>query len=241
MITFWYAKSLQMDKGIIQYRQASFCPNGKSTCFDTLLTDLTESEEEIMNRISKNTRYKIRRAEKENVKTIFYEKEALTEKEISAFCTFFEEFWKSKGVAFSDIEELHREIKDYAAQNAFVISAALIEDKPCVYHTYVVDNETARLYNSASLYRTEDAASHNLIGMANRYLHREDMFHFKKEGLKTYDWGGAGTGEEVASITEFKKSFGGSPAVFYDFTRVNGMKAKAVDAISTFKHLIKGK
>ena len=79
----------------------------------------------------------------------------------------------------------------------------------------------------------------NVIGMANRMLHIEDMYYFKDAGLKVYDWGGAGTAEDVAGITKFKKSFGGEQVVFYSGQAVNGFKAKAVNALSKMKHIIK--
>jgi len=85
-----------------------------------------------------------------------------------------------------------------------------------------------RLLHSASLYRLEedDAEGRNLIGIANRYLHFEEMKYYKSLGKKIYDWGGAGMQEDVVHITEFKKSFGGTPVTYYDFEQVNGILAK---------------
>ena len=66
------------------------------------------------------------------------------------------------------------------------------------------------------------------------------MKFFKKKGLSVYDWGGAGKTEDVASITEFKESFGGESVICYDFIQVNGTKAKMINALSELKHKIKG-
>ena len=62
--------------------------------------------------------------------------------------------------------------------------------------------------------------------MANRYLHKEDMMKFQSMGITKYDWGGAGTGEDVANITEFKESFGGERITLYHGEEVHGMKEK---------------
>jgi hypothetical protein len=53
-----------------------------------------------------------------------------------------------------------------------------------------------------------------------------DMLHFKDKGLKIYDWGGAGRGEDVINITEFKESFGGIMETSYDYEEVKGFMAK---------------
>lgn len=242
MITAWYAESNLKENGIIIYRQAKFQPKGIHTLFDTLVTDLTESEEEIIGRISKSGRYEIRRAEKEGVRAEMKCGKELTGTEIRSFCEFFEEFWRSKGVDYREKEALNREISAYAAQGNFVITKAGIAGQVCVYHTYILCGDTVRLYHSASLYRTDDSIPKKIVGMSNRYLHKEDMLYFKKMGIKTYDWGGAGKGEEVKNITEFKESFGGTPAQYYDFTQVNGWQAKLVSFLADCKRkLQKGK
>ena len=238
MITVWYAKEKVKEDGIIIYRQAKFKPAGECTVFDTLETDLQQSEEAIIANISKNGRYEIRRAEKEGVKAQVKAGKSLTEQDIKAFCDFFTEFWQSKGVAYEGKEELYKEISDYAAQGNFVITSAGIGEHTCVYHTYILCEDTVRLYHSASLYRVDESIPRKIVGMANRYLHKEDMLYFKQNGIKTYDWGGAGKGEEVKSITEFKASFGGEPKQYYDFTQVNGVKAKAISMLSDLKNTL---
>lgn len=239
IITVWYAKELLKEKGIICYREAQIQPGRPVTQFDTLITDLTESEEDIVGRVSKNGRYEIRRAAKEDVKTAMLTGNEVTDAQIAAFCDFFVAFWKSKNVNYTEREQLYSEIRRYADRDAFAISIASINEKPCIYHTYLVDEDRVRLYHSASLYRIDDNIPHSLVGMANRYLHKEDMIYFKNSGKRQYDWGGAGETEEVKSITEFKKSFGGTPAVFCDFVTVNGIRAKLVTLASRIKDRIR--
>ena len=103
------------------------------------------------------------------------------------------------------------------------MTRASVEDRILVYHTYIVEEERARLYQSASQFRTDDTISSNVIGFANRYLHYQDMLWFKEQGKKQYDWGGAGTNEDVESITKFKESFGGTPVTYYNAEETKGI------------------
>ena len=153
------------------------------------------------------------------------------------FLDFFQEFWESKGVSFTEKGELKEELLAYRELGALTLSTAYIEGKAAVYHTHLFDQDVARLLHSASLYReAEKDNSRNLVGMANRYLHFEEMKYFKQQGIRSYDWGGAGKGEDVLSITEFKESFGGEHVTFHDFTIVTGLKAKIVTALSNLRH-----
>ena len=239
IITVWYARKLLTQKGIICYREAQIKDLKGITQFDTLITDLTQSEEEILGKISKNGRYEIRRAAKEEVSTRMITGADVTDKVIDEFCDFFVAFWKSKGIIYTQRDALYQEISRYVSQKAFALSTADIKGKPYIYHTYLIDEEKVRLYHSASLYRVDEEIPHSLVGMANRYLHKEDMIYFKNDGKIIYDWGGAGEAEDVRSITEFKKSFGGEPAVYYDFNRVNGIWAKLVMAASNIKDMMR--
>lgn len=233
--TIWYAERPLQESGILQYREALFQP-GNASEFETLLSDLTETEEAIIANFSKNCRYEVRRAAKEKIETEIKTGSALTEEDIAEFCDFFVEFWASKGVEYQEIDKLKREIMEYAGQNAFAITSASVNGKKIVYHTYVTDDTCVRLYHSASLYRQDAEVAQSLVGMANRYLHKEDMLYFKRAGKTAYDWGGAGRTEEVINITRFKESFGGTPVTYYDFTEVKGFRAKLVVRLSNWKH-----
>ncbi len=231
----WFADRPFNKPGVIAYHQASFCPK-KYDEFDTLLTDIAREPEQIKGDFAKNCRYKVNRAEREDVQIRFLDNEQITDDEIETFLSFFKTFWESKGNAFDRADEVRRDLKDYRDAGALTFAIATVKGVDAVYHTYVYDEKRARLLHSASLYRLmddEESDSRNLIGMANRYLHYADMLHFKEKGLKTYDWGGAGRGEDVINITEFKESFGGVPEKTYDFEEAKGFKANA------FKILVK--
>ncbi len=224
----WFAERPYDKKGVIAYHQASFELKG-SEVFDTLITDLKGSAEEIKGAFTKGCRYKVNRAEREGVSIRYLDDEAVTDEEIETFLSFFRSFWESKDTGLSDEDELRRDLKAYRDVNALSFAIATVNGQDAVYHTYLHDKDRVRLLHSASLYRLigdEQSESRNVIGMANRYLHYMDMLHFKEAGITVYDWGGAGKGEDVINITEFKESFGGAPREDHDIEVATGFKAK---------------
>ncbi len=224
----WYAEEKCGLDGIILYRGAKK-PIGKVLReVRTLITDLTQSEEEIVAKCQKDCRYQIRRAVRENITVSFKQGQEITEQDIREFCDFFMAFWKSKGIEDEQYEKYKEEIETYTREGVFAISSAWRDGQLLVYHTYIVGDTFARSYQSASVFRDGDRAFQRLVGIANRYLHKEDMMFFIKLGKTTYDWGGAGLREEVKSITEFKESFGGDELYYYDCEDVVGLKAEAV-------------
>lgn len=228
--TIWFATELFRKPGVVAYYEyMGKKPKASYTNFETLITDLTESEEEIKQHFSKSCKYKINRATREDVSCQILDSEKISDEELSDFCEFFSAFWESKGASLSDKEKLKRELQEYREINALTLGYAVVNGEKAVYHTHIGDDNTVRLLHSASLYRLqkdEEGNTKNLIGMANRLLHFKEIKHFKERGKKCYDWGGAGHTEEVIHITEFKESFGGTPTTYYNFEQVNGLLAK---------------
>lgn len=234
--TVWFAKEPVKKSGIIAYREymGDKPSSGANDCH-TLITDLSETEEEIKQHFSKSCKYKVNRAAREDVSITILKDQEITDEIIEDFCTFFAVFWESKGSSLEDKQKLKAELQAYRNINALTVAYAKVNGEKAIYHTHVKDDKTARLLHSASLYRLqgdEEGNTKNLIGMANRLLHFEEMKYLKALGLTTYDWGGAGRGEDVIHITEFKESFGGTPVTYCNYEQVNGILAK------TFKWLI---
>lgn len=227
----WYADKRLALPGINRYRYAKFHTDIPYQEADTLVSDLTEEEEALISHFTKNCRYEIRRAPKEGIVCECRVGKELTREAIEKFGQFFEEFWKSKGMKAQSKEHYIKEITEYAARDAFAISTAKLGDKILVYHTYIVGDDFVRLYQSASQFREDASVPYQLIGMANRFLHKEDMLFFKAQGKQVYDWGGAGKGEDVASITRFKEAFGGEPLAVYEWEEVIGIKARIVKGL----------
>lgn len=224
-ITVWYAEERIKQSGVIQYRQASF--QGENAIpFYTLVTDLTESEEEIITRFSKSCKYKINRAPREGITIEIKAGKEISEQEIKEFIEFFANFWETKGVKLSEKEGLLQELLQYRDAEALTISKAMVQGETVVYHTHVMDEIHARLLHSASLFRLEETVSKNVVGFANRYLHKEEILYFKNVGKEKYDWGGAGEEDDVIEITRFKESFGGQRETQYNFEEKQGVLAK---------------
>ena len=228
--TVWFATEPFRKNGITAYYEyMGKKPAVQNTEFETLITDLSETEEEIKQHFSKSCKYKVNRAAREDVSCRIIGSAQISDQDISDFCEFFSAFWESKGSSISDRERLVQDLCAYREKGALTLAYVLVNGEKAVYHTHVADNTTARLLHSASLYRLqkdEEGNTKNLIGMANRLLHYEEMKYFKQNGKTRYDWGGAGHTEEVQHITEFKESFGGTPACYYNFEQVKGPAAK---------------
>lgn len=226
VIDCWYATGPIKEKGIVIYHY-SLAPFGKnSRPSNTLLSDLRLSEEEIVDQYSKSCKYKVNRAPREGVTVELYNGNEVTDEIIDQFLVFYAEFYHSKGYGDIGKEHLMDEMKRLRDGKALSIHVAFIGKEPAVYHTHILADGYARLYHSASLFRVIEGVNPNVVGMANRYLHKVDMLTFKEMGIATYDWGGAGRGEDVIRITEFKESFGGKVATFYNGETVFGIKAK---------------
>lgn len=241
MVNVWFAEEPVSDQGIIIYKEAKFKPE-RSENFDTLVSSLVETEDEIKAHFSKGCKYKVNRALREDISFEILKSEEITDDILEEFLTFFEEFWASKDSSIGDKDSLREEMKEYRRLGALSLAWAVVEGEKAVYHTHVFDEKMARLLHSASLFRLkgdEEGTNKNIIGMANRALHFKEMLFFKGIGLKEYDWGGAGKGEEVASITEFKESFGGEAVTYFDGQQINGAKAKLISALSNLKQRIK--
>ncbi len=235
--TVWFAKEPLKKSGIIAYQEYMGDKPADAKECHTLLTDLTETEDEIKQHFSKTCRNLVNRAARENISYEIIENKDITDALIDEFCNFFEAFWESKGSKLENKQKLREEIRTYRDAEAFAIGCAYVNDEKAVYHTYINAGDTIRLRHSASLFRLQNSeesnAVKNLIGIANRGLHFEEMKYFKERGMKVYDWGGAGRNEEVLSITEFKETFGGAPITYCNFEQTNGLLAKL------FKLLVK--
>ena len=234
----WFAREPLTESGIVHYIESEFKPAGEKTLeFRTLISDLTETEEEILKKFSKSCIYKVKRAPREGVTAKMYGSDELSDGQlIREFADFFEEFWKSKGVEYQEKDRCVESLTEYMQAGALAIGTASVKDKVQVYHVYVMDEERARLLHSASQFRTEEDIPQTVVGFANRYLHKESMLYFKELGRKIYDWGGAGLEEEVASITRFKESFGGDVRIYYNGESVQGVLPNAVAWASNLRH-----
>lgn len=224
----WFADKPIGKPGVIQYHQAKFNQKG-FIAFETIINDIQNDDELILSTFSKGCRYKVNRGKREDIELEFYTGVEIQDELIDRFVEFFKEFWISKGTILREPDKLKKALFDYRSNNALSITCASLNGNTIVYHVYIMDDKRVRLLHSASLYRAEDDSDSkfkNLIGIANRYLHYEEMLYYRDKGIYQYDWGGAGRGEDVISITEFKESFGGYLESSFDGEMYVGIKAK---------------
>jgi len=184
----------------------------------TLIIDLSQPEEDVFSQMEKDTRYEVRRAMTKDNITISYTRDRNTG-ELTAFCRYYDEFAQAKA-----LRPVYRERLEQLAQHGMLtLSRAQREDGTIlVQHAYVTSGMQASLLHSASHFRlSNETASRNLIGRANRYLHWQDMCIFQQQGIAVYDMGGidaTGRTPETTRIAEFKKSFGGTIVPVYSKT-----------------------
>ena len=175
--------------------------------FRTLLIDLEKNEQDIFNEMGKNTRYDIRRAEREGVE--YEEINNPSDKEIEKFALSFNKFAAQKNIRPCDPEKL----KACSQKGAFIITMAKVGNEIICIHGYLFDGGRAIMLYSASFRDSGDSKQRNLIGRANRFLHWKAILSFKKKGGKWYDFCGLSLeGGGLEGINKFKKGFGGMEA-----------------------------
>lgn len=167
----------------------------------TPLLDLTPDLDKVLGGFSKTTRYEVRRGGKDDVAF-----DTVTDRD--AFLKFYNEFSTAKGLG-----ELDPLILD-AYWPHMVVTQAARDGEVFVMHAYVTDKDASRvnLAYSASQFRgLDDKETRRLYSRANRWLHFEDMRHFRSEGFCCYDFGGYAKGtvdKSLQAVNEFKDSFG---------------------------------
>jgi len=187
----------------------------------TLLTDLAETDSGLMALLHKDTRTKVRRAERESISVERYDCHDL--KILDDFDRFYHKFSESKPEARDILKisvQLHI-LKRKADAGMLEVTRAMGRDgEPIVYHVLIVADGRARLLHTASLYREGQSSEHrNYLGWANRYLHWQEILHYKHRGYSQYDWGGWYPGKDndsLARINQFKQEFGGKVVCEYD-------------------------
>lgn len=194
----------------------------------TLISDLDDiNTESLLSTFSSTVRNEIRRAERDGVIFKVFTSDDLRKQSdiISIFADMYREMYAEKGL---DRELEVNSINAYVKNNAFLLTSAYIEDKPCVFHSYIIDSSHARLLHSCSEFRVKDNAIKNAIGRANKFLHYKDMLQLKEFGIISYDWGGISNPDQPNGIDKFKMSFGGKSIDYYNCTINLTPKAKMV-------------
>ncbi|MBB6631972.1 hypothetical protein [Clostridium algidicarnis] len=180
----------------------------------SLTTDLKIHPEEIFKGFSKNYRYEINRAKKENVECVTYNSVDLKNNTnlLRSFKQEYDEFVKLKGIenTYNDLG-----MEQYIQSGNVILTKAFKDNVDYAQHVYVCDKETARLLYSVSNFRTEGVDS-NLIGRANKYLHWYDIQYLHDCKVNILDWGGISSIDNPNGVDKFKREFGGHECSYYN-------------------------
>src|SRR5258705_141103 len=183
-------------------------PGAQSRSFYTLLIDLSETEDQLRAQLSDDTAYKIRRARVRD-KIICECCDSRDPAVMNGFEQMYNAFAAIKGLLPLNRERLER----LAAAGVLDISAARDpQGNVLVYHANYRDERRATQLETPSLYRAQpQSAARNFSGRANRYLTWSNILRYKDQVLKSFDFGGwhLGTDQDMLSINDFKRGFGG--------------------------------
>jgi hypothetical protein len=197
----------------------AFSPPGEgSRELHTLVLDLSADEDALLEEMSKDTRYKIRRAMQKDPLSV----DAATEPsaaEVDEFADFYDRFAAAQSVSLA----FRPRLRALAERGNLVLTVVRGEDGgDLVRHAYVAARGRGfMLYSGSVLDQSGDSAARNLIGRANRYLHWHDIRLFKERGFELYDFGGldvTGRSEKTTGIARFKQGFGGEVRPVYSST-----------------------
>ncbi len=170
--------------------------------------DLSQSQEQLWLRLSKNTAYKIHCA-RERDGTICECCNPRDPTVMNQFEQVYNTFAAVKGL--SPLPRARME--GMAAAGVLDLSVARDpEGHALVYHANYCDRSRATGLEMPSLYRLlADSAARNRIGRANRYLFWSDIMRYKARGLRGFDFGGwyQGTDAALLRTNDFKRGFGG--------------------------------
>lgn len=214
----WYDEEPPGDSGVdivlYRHREAPIA-DARSTPFLSLVTDLSVSQDAVMDRFGKDCRYEIRRADtKDGLRMGFI---IDPESRLDEFRAFYDAFARQKSLGGSD----HQWLAAACKARQLVLTSASRNGEALVWHAYVACGKAVRLQYSGSCFRNREGAYRALVGRANRWLHWRDMLRFKEIGIQRYDWGGLFEDDSVperAGINNFKKGFGGQHERTYDCT-----------------------
>ena len=198
--------------------------------FWTACLDLSSSEVDLFQRMSKNFRYEINRAAtRDNLQC---KVDVAPDGEgIRNFIRFYDAFARAKGLSAGNHAKLNVLNERGHLILACVASVASADGEPLAMHCYITDGHRARLYYSATSPRQEAAGeSRQLLGRANKLLHWHTIKVMKDAGIACYDFGGISKSDTLKGIDDFKLQFGA----------VERQEANAIVPVSALGHAALG-
>ena len=200
----------------------------------TLVIDLANDDDRLLEQMSKETRYQIRRAMQRDPLRVAATVQA-SSAAVDEFSDFYDRFASAQSVPPVFRPRLHA----LADRGNLVLTTATDEDGAVlVQHAYVAARARSYMLYSASVLALSDSSARNLIGRANRYLHWHDIRLFRDRGYDLDDFGGldvTGRSEKTGRIAHFKRGFGGEVRPVYSSTSARSLLGAAVQRILSLR------
>ncbi len=176
----------------------------------TLLTDLRLPIEHIRGGFRKDTKERLRRAERlvEGGDWCVVGPSAHTEEDSLLIARFRQR--KQLDASEVDILEMAQTRPYWRSARAYFKGGLVL------VRTYLDDAEGGIVRCLFTGRVSDEAISEADLGCMNRLLHWVGIRFFHEQGYRIYDWGGISKHGELAGIDSFKRSFGGSPAIIWD-------------------------
>jgi hypothetical protein len=181
----------------------------------TSVLDLTQDLDTLWGKMDRTCRYKIRRAEREQI-------QVKINQDYEAFYRISLQFQKEKG--FGSIFGLRHPDLTTIRERATLFTM-YYRDELLGGHVYLEDQDNILMWISASQRLHVDKEKAALISRANRLLHWEAIKYAQEKGIKEYDLGGIFP-DEIASRDPgkqnenfFKLSFGGQTVQRYQYEK----------------------
>ncbi len=186
---------------------------------NTVIKDLTVSEEEIWNTLGKHLRAYIKRNIKENVSIRFYDATSLKEDSsvLNDVGALFEKMYTDKGMenAFN-----HSLAQKYIAAEGLCIATASVDDAVIGFDAILYNSIGARLWMTAFDFRNEQNDS-QLLSRAHQNLDWQMLMWCKQQGIEAFDFGGVNSFENPNGIAKFKMAFNGEPVTYNNVIAAN--------------------
>jgi Acetyltransferase (GNAT) domain len=152
----------------------------------------------LRNMAAKSCRYEIRHAEKLGDRLTF----RINDDAVRAdFFGLYNRFVDWKGYTTPITARRYRRYLQIAD-----VTVAYLDGIPTAGHLLVADQDAGRVRLVFSASARFDQGARERVGPVNRWLHWQEMLHYRDVGVATYDFGG---GTSSSSIGRFKLSFGG--------------------------------
>lgn len=192
---------------------------------NTLLIDLTKTEEQLLNDLHRTNRKQIRQAAKHDFQIEVLDRPTLAN--IREFQKFYNEFAKHTNTY--KCGAFHIKTMELLMESSNLIITRIISSgnsEILAYQVYINDEETAFSLYSASHFRLKDnAIDKRMLSIASRYLFWQSILYFKRRKNLVYDMGGLTTNENISS---FKIEFGGEITEVYSGYEATSILGKLV-------------